>query len=743
MAEPENNPFAEFLPNQATTATDDPNNPFAEFLPKPAPGLMESFGRGAAEGATFGYDDKLGLDKEAREASRAANPLTHFAGELAGGFAPMAAAAILPTGVGQAAAAGRGAQLAGRAFNLLRSAFLPSEINTVGQGALQGAKLGATYGALSGSGHADVDENDTAASALLKRATGAAKGSVTGAAIGAPLGGTLTAGANLAGRVIPALRDVFTASSTPELQGIRDVLRQMGYDNYSVADLARLRADLADPAQAPRFANLNLIEALESRPLQPAPNTGELQMPVKVSPNLRDHAQDMANIGGAGRADAVESFATRRNEMNGNIQRDIDTHFGTGNAQADEAALQAQKEALSRRYDRIRAKPLQSIEDLGTAAQQIPEFDTALKYAAKNDFIRMMTEGNASAEWTKPWSSGDLGKTIQTLSPDNILDIHHALVLGSKPPIGGPTAESVMYSKMKNWFSDWVDNQFRGHENLRRDYQMFKRTMEADEMGGNLPINTGGADHPSLVFLDKSQSQLAAAQRTLDAATQRNLAGQMRYQYGRQKNPPKMTAVNDAQTQVDQAQGVIDSFRKAWGERWKQELNSSVGGPNPIVGKGLTPEAKSRALRVLGPDRGQAFIQSLYNKKQQTDWSKTLFGGPDTAYKLARNQKSASLWDAIANASHGKFGSAWSNLRDMASARHLQARADQGNALMSRQGPAEVTNVIDNVMSRMGDAQRVSNPLTSLGLRTVGPAADAVPGIPEYQRTNTFPRYRP
>src|SRR5262245_52515327 len=87
----------------------------------PAPGLLESFRRGALEGATFGFEDELGLaDRERQELSRRTNPWIHFAGEVGGGFVPMALAALLPTGVGQTAAAGRLAQLAYRGSNLVR-----------------------------------------------------------------------------------------------------------------------------------------------------------------------------------------------------------------------------------------------------------------------------------------------------------------------------------------------------------------------------------------------------------------------------------------------------------------------------------------------------------------------------------------------------------------------------------------------------------------------------------------------
>lgn len=188
MADESNDPFAKYA--KAASGSDD--DPFAKYAPKgasgPKPSVLESVGRGAVEGATFGFDDKLGMDKEAREASRKANPWAHFMGELAAGIAPMAAATLLPTGVGQAAAAGRGAQLLSRAAGLARAAFVPGEIATTAQAVGQGAKLGSVYGGLSGAGHADVADTDSTLDALGKRAVGATKGSALGALVGAPLG---------------------------------------------------------------------------------------------------------------------------------------------------------------------------------------------------------------------------------------------------------------------------------------------------------------------------------------------------------------------------------------------------------------------------------------------------------------------------------------------------------------------------------------------------------------------------
>lgn len=157
---------------------------------------FESLWRGAAEGATFGFDDKLGIDKDRREQSRKENPWTHFAGEMIGGIAPVVATGGVGAGIRGASVAARGAGLVPTSVaragigtaNAIESAMLPGQISGIGTAALQGGKLGAVYGGLSGAGHADVDSEDSYGEAAIKRAKDAAKGAVIGGALGVPLG---------------------------------------------------------------------------------------------------------------------------------------------------------------------------------------------------------------------------------------------------------------------------------------------------------------------------------------------------------------------------------------------------------------------------------------------------------------------------------------------------------------------------------------------------------------------------
>lgn len=147
---------------------------------------LESAGRGAIQGATFGFGDEiyggvagaydaLTSDKtfsdayaERAESARAANkeaqeanPWSYGIGEVAGGIA-------IPGG---AAAAGlRGATRAGA---------------TLGQRVAQGSRVGAGYGAAYGVGNADPGQDASAGEALGARAIGGAVGAAAGSVVGA------------------------------------------------------------------------------------------------------------------------------------------------------------------------------------------------------------------------------------------------------------------------------------------------------------------------------------------------------------------------------------------------------------------------------------------------------------------------------------------------------------------------------------------------------------------------------
>lgn len=718
---------------------------------------------------------------------------------------PVAAAGRAVQGAGLVARAARGAGAA------LEATMLPNlEARGVLGASGQGAKLGAVYSGLEATGsdltNPDKSWGDTARDVGVSTALGGVGGAGLGAA---GHGASRLLGAAL-NRTVPELRGVLDAARAPETQGARDIMRQLGYDRYSLDDLRTVRAALDDPAQAHRFDNLNLIEALETKPLT-ATASGELKPEVRVSPNLRDYAQDAASTGGQGRQQAVDRFASRKNEMSARIQGEIDAlttgqnpapaaadlpqlidrRFGSGAREADAGAIADAKAGLTERYNRLRKKPIVTTEDLGQL-QAVPEFQAALDYAAKNDMIR-----NTRQDFPGLWSKGDLQKTIVTLSPDNIVDIHHALVLASKSPITGATPETVMAGKLKQFFSGWAEDQFRGYGTLNKDYAAFKRVMEATEHGSKLSIAGGSAvDRDALVFFNKATGDLNRfAQQTAQQTALYDAALQ-RYQAGARGTAPAVTKLNRAIRLQEQQANILEEFRKAVGQSWREQVERSTdtnasmlirqattaagqgrivrvlgdregrafvddllsmearrlakgaplnapethesmrffdrmategrvrvmdafraergqaikdaltqasstnaAGVNAIVDKLLTEAGKAHIERLWGPVEGRKFIEQLYNKQMQAGFSKTLFGGPDTAYKLARNKKSDALMNAVHGVMHLRPIQTMQALGEIGSAAFKQRRADQANALLSAQGPDAIRPIIDAMIA--------------------------------------------
>ncbi len=813
-------------------------------------GTGEAAGRLFYKHLTFGTEP--GADRAKTEQAEREHPFLNVgtgAGAMLAQTAALGPLAVAGKGVQGAGMLARGARGAGKA---LEYTMLPNaEARTALTTGRTAAKLTGNYSALETAGHDLTDPNKTLSDTA--KDVGIAYGA--GTALGFPLGvgahglsRAVGAGAN---RLFPALKEVGEAARAPGTQGARDIMDVAALDKYKPADFEALKTALADPAQAHRYEGLNLVEALEARRLQEMPHTGELKPEQRYSPNLRAAEQDAAQTQGEGRHEAVTKYGTRKNEMSSKIQAEIDRlfgdpeaaalqrqfgappeavtdaerlphlinrHLGSGNAVADAEALAGQQAALSKRYNRLRSKPLQQV-DLGQGLQRIPVFQKAMDYAAQNDMIRMAEAGTDTA-WGKniaPWSKGDLGQTVLTMSPENILDIHHSLVMSAKPRIGADPQEAMMASRAKNVFSKWVDDQFKGHKELRNDYEAFKRSMEAQEQASKLPVNSGGTDHPAMQFLNQAQQDHAASVKRLETVVGAYERAFQKFQNGQRKTAPTEAAVRNATAARDTRANVIDTFRKRWGDNVTEQLRQSdnpqalldkmltptgqsrilaVAGPEegpkllnslltmqarnegksfglvaggndtgaeqffdrmvrqkqiePVdafirawgdkhkeilgakgdagvaayVRSALTEEGKRRILKILGPEKGREMIEALYNKLQQTGLSQTLFGGPDTAYKLARNQKKDALMDAVYNLAPWHFHpfEALKNVRELGSAAYKQRRADQANRLFAQQGPEDVSRVIDSVLAneRLRGAAHpyVRNP----AVRLTGPA---------------------
>ncbi len=629
----------------------------------------ESFLRGVPEGFAFGFDDKLGFDKERREASKKQNPWTHFLGEAVGAVAPMAVATPL--------AAVKGAGLLARGARAAAAPFTVGETATVGQSALQGSKIGLSYGTLSGAGHADVKPTDSVGEAAWKRLQAGAIGGVEGGILGVPLGvaghglGKLVSAAM--SRAIPEIQDVLKTASSSELQAIREIMRSAGQDKYTMEDLVALQQRLRDPNQAHLYQGLNLIEALETKPLQASPITNELTMPVRASPAMNATMQDAANLAGAGRHDAAQAFATRKSEMAGNIHQDIDrlfvsdaermadavamrdgmprvnraneierlpqaidNAFGSGNAEADAARLLDLQTSLNKRYKLIKEGPLSLLSPLVRSLEEVPVFKRAMQYAAENDMIRLASASKVPGDWQKTWAAATKLGEGAPLSPTNLLDLHHALVLNAKPPITGATPESVMAGKLKDVLSQAVDKVLKGHKALRADYSAYKRMLEAGEQASKLGSLTGNEDGEAMRFARRILAERAVAERQFNKAEAAWDASFAKTQAGTNKNVPKYTAMNKARDDWAQRAEVVDAFRRRWGENLKRELFTATSpeAAQNVVAKWLSPAGQQR-IRMIGGNQADGLLNQLAVLEARNQGRKlSIRGGGDDAAPL-------------------------------------------------------------------------------------------------------------
>ncbi|MCH5583105.1 hypothetical protein [Pseudomonas syringae] len=224
----------------------------------PDVGAGESFLRGAADGATFGFQDEIlaGLDaavqplipvpengssagtwrerydenvanqRDLLKAGSDQHPVASIAGGLVGGIAPALATGGLSTGATLAANVGRG------------------------------AATGAVYGGLYGTGSAEGD--------LVERLPEAA----TGAALGAALGGAIPAVIGGAGKVVRGSANETQARLTAqqgEIQAARDAqaaANAAGGTADVVSDRAAAVQSVADAAMAPKSAQTAVVSDL-------------------------------------------------------------------------------------------------------------------------------------------------------------------------------------------------------------------------------------------------------------------------------------------------------------------------------------------------------------------------------------------------------------------------------------------------------------------------------------------------
>jgi hypothetical protein len=205
-----------------------------------APGYLESFGRGAAQGASMGfadeatagieslltnkkYEDALAESRANYKAAEETNPKMSLAGNLTGGVA------------GGAALSAAAAPLAGVA-GISKAAQAISTLDKL----KKAAALGAGMGAITSAG--------TSEEPLMTRPVELAKDVATGAALGGVGGAVFSKAGDLAGKA---------ASKAREIGAIDDMFRafnvgERGYNYFKPGDMEKLEGEATEAAAKTR-----------------------------------------------------------------------------------------------------------------------------------------------------------------------------------------------------------------------------------------------------------------------------------------------------------------------------------------------------------------------------------------------------------------------------------------------------------------------------------------------------------
>ena len=631
-------PFAKYAAPQPATP-DAEKDPFAKYVtaaePKSSVGLGESMLRGMAEGATFGFDDNLGLDKARREASKKANPWTHFVGEVVGGAAPMALASLLPSGVGQAAAAGRAGQLATRAAGLVRGAMVPGEIGTAGQAALQGSKLGTVYGGLSGAGHADVADADSLTDSLAKRATGAAKGAVMGAAIGAPLG-VVAHGAYRGAQALGGLKAVADSEAGDVGQGaIKTALRKLAADRIKPDDIIKqIRAEFPDDSATAGLSRrfwgdisnrheitADHVEEIVRRALA-GETAAEISKAIQAASGgtgpgetvVRNMMTELANRY-LGPLNLVDRAAMVRPGSGDNTQMTMRAAAATPGqhlGDAREALLERQvgaNQRLGQLFDRtigssdyegVAARQAKALEDAGGRAYGLalaqekpfnlrPIFD---RWEAQFDAMRGVVPDSVRAEMRRMLApDGSPPSTLQGFiyAREGLRDL-----IGSLPP------KSNQQRHLTSFYNDISEEVARTNPAWKAANDLWrdgKAAQEAMEAGARMSSRLNASSRENLAEFTTAQK---------DASTAATALRKAKAAAGNAPTPAQQSIIEAQKAKIDAANARMQLFRVGLVRALNDTL-ANQGETHNLTRQLLLPGAQKMLRTVLGPDADQFF----------------------------------------------------------------------------------------------------------------------------------------
>lgn len=609
-----------------------------------APGLLESFGRGAAEGATFGFDDKLGLDKERREASRKANPWTHFMGEMAGSLVPM-------VGTGGLGAVAKGAGMLPRAARAVSAVMAPGEIATMGQAVGQGAKLGAVYGGLSGMGHTNVEPEDTLPDAIGKRIWEGGKGAAVGALVGAPLG-AVGHGLYRGAQSLGTMRAVAQSEVEPGTGALVTAAERLKRDRITPDDLiAQIKAELpaarngvgdqeietivsrylaGDSAQdisalltqkgiqqTPQDIQV-LLDDLAARHLPP---TNIVDRAGMVRPGSGDNTQMTMRAAAATPGEhlgvAREKLLERQIGAGGRMNSLFDNLIGSSDYEAVEAAKKAAHKQAG-----VNAYSLAYLNEQPFNIQPILD-----KWAAKYDGKTGPIPRGIMAEINDLWGGN---KTAPATLEDFILARQGLFDAKRAAAKDRPSLASKL-NELYDEISDVVGKTNPLWKEANTIWRDGKAAEEAMKAGASMSTRLNSASRENFAFFTRAQKSADAAQKEVDQLTQKI---QTAAAQGTQPAASDLAAVINAQARLDAAQAEQDLFKVGLVRALTDKLVQNKGETHDLTKELLLPGAQKMLREVLGKD-ADVFFNAVKAEQAVNRTFRSQFGSQTTPLREA------------------------------------------------------------------------------------------------------------
>lgn len=776
------NPFEKYVSAPATTGGD---NPFAQYAPDPAPsvGLLESLGRGALEGATFGFDDEIGLqDKAAREASKKANPWTHFMGEMAGTVVPMVGAAPLAA-VRGAGLLARGARAVGRPLSL-------GPTDTLTQSLGQGAKLGAVYGGLSGAGHTDTTDNRPEESPLMERAGNAAVGSVLGAVLGVPLGAAGHGISRFAQRIGGAREAARAETADAGAGSLVALSRGFERDQLTPADLiTAIRSEFPDDTAT---------AGLQRRFWGNA--TGGNKQPItadQVEETVRramagESATDISTAlspGGKGTGPGPAAVQSMLDELAARhlgplnlVDRTALTRTGSGQntqmqmraaaATPGEAAASARENLLERQigsggrmqdlfnrmlgstdYDGVAAR---HADDLAAAANRAytaafaneSRFNLAPIFTRwEQQFDKMrgvipdtMRQRINAMMWTETNAAGQQVR----VPPQDLQGFMYARE-GLRDIIGELPQGNNLKRHLTKFYTEMTDEVARTNPRWAEANQIYRDGMAATdalEAGARMSGRLNARSREGMVEFNNARDAAAKATKALRVANQPlNAANKA----GTQISPQQQAAVDTAQAHLEAANSRLELFKVGLVRALNDALMNKSETAN-LTRELMLPGAKQMLRQILGPKDADQFFRVLQAEATMQRTYQSQFGSQTTPLREAIDDLN---WAP-------RFEAAWSNLGvgkvlQLASeyaARHMNnARNQQLMRIYTETDPLRQLEILKSAQGVHAARSNAKQIFGTPALASPAPVADALmslreqPAVPE--RRPVMPPYRP